>query len=48
MFAAINGAIAQHKLEPVIDRVFPFEESLEAFHHLESAQHFGKTVIQID
>jgi len=48
IFAAMNDVIAQHKLEPVIDRVFSFEESLEAFRHLESARHFGKIVISID
>jgi len=48
MFEAMNAAITRHRLEPVIDRVFPFEESLAAFRHLESAQHFGKIVIRID
>jgi NADPH:quinone reductase-like Zn-dependent oxidoreductase len=48
MFAAMNEAIAQHHLEPVIDRVFSFDESPDAFRHLESGQHFGKIVIRID
>jgi NADPH:quinone reductase-like Zn-dependent oxidoreductase len=48
MFAAMNNAITQHQLEPVIDRVFSFDESLDAFRHLEAAQHFGKIVIRID
>jgi NADPH:quinone reductase-like Zn-dependent oxidoreductase len=48
MFHAMNEAITQHKLEPVIDRLFSFEESVEAFRHLEAAQHFGKVVIRID
>ena len=48
MFRAMNEAITQHRLEPVIDRVFSFDESPEAFRHLESAQHFGKIVIRID
>jgi len=48
MFAAMNNAITQHHLEPVIDRVFSFDESLDAFRHLEAAQHFGKIVIRID
>lgn len=46
MFEAMNAAIVQHKLEPIIDRVFPFDESIAAFRHLESGQHFGKIVIR--
>jgi len=48
MFKAMNDAITQHRLEPVIDRVFSFDESPDAFRLLESAQHFGKIVIRID
>ena len=48
MFRAMNDAITQHRLEPVIDRVFSFDESPDAFRHLESAQHFGKIVIRMD
>jgi NADPH:quinone reductase-like Zn-dependent oxidoreductase len=48
MFQAMNEAITHHRLEPIIDRVFSFDESPDAFRHLESAQHFGKIVIRID
>ena len=48
MFNAMNKAITRHQLEPVIDRVFSFDESPEAFRHLESAQHFGKIVIRAE
>jgi NADPH:quinone reductase-like Zn-dependent oxidoreductase len=48
MFEAMNAAITQHRLEPVIDRVFSFDESLDAFRHMESGQHFGKIVIRLD
>ena len=48
MFEAMNACIAQHRLEPVIDRAFSFDEAPEAFRHLESAQHFGKVVIRVD
>ena len=44
----MNDAITQHRLEPVIDRVYSFDESPAAFRHLESAQHFGKIVIRVD
>jgi NADPH:quinone reductase-like Zn-dependent oxidoreductase len=48
IFESMNRAIAHYKIEPVIDRVFSFDESVAAFHHLESAQHFGKIVISIN
>ncbi|WP_205661228.1 zinc-binding dehydrogenase [Amycolatopsis vastitatis] len=41
----MNRVIAAHKLRPVIDRVFPFEEALAAADHLKSGAHFGKVVI---
>ncbi|HEX4140412.1 MAG TPA: NAD(P)-dependent alcohol dehydrogenase [Candidatus Methylacidiphilales bacterium] len=47
MFVAMNAAIARHKLEPVIDRVFRFDESVAALRHLETGQHFGKIVIRV-
>ena len=47
MFEAMNAAIAKHKLVPIVDRVFSFDDSITAFQHLESGQHFGKVVIQI-
>lgn len=46
MFEAMNSAIALHKLRPVIDRVFPFEETREALKHMESGAHFGKIVVR--
>jgi len=48
IFEEMNQAITQHKLEPVIDHVFSFDESVSAFRHLESAQHSGKVVISVD
>lgn len=44
-FEAMNRAIALHRLQPVIDRVFPFEHALDAYRHFESRAHFGKVVI---
>ncbi|MEV4021083.1 NAD(P)-dependent alcohol dehydrogenase [Nonomuraea angiospora] len=41
----MNRVIAAHKLRPVIDRVFPFEEALDAASYLASGAHFGKVVI---
>jgi NADPH:quinone reductase-like Zn-dependent oxidoreductase len=47
MFEAMNRAIAASGMQPVIDRVFAFEEAPAAFRHLQLAQHFGKVVIRV-
>jgi NADPH:quinone reductase-like Zn-dependent oxidoreductase len=45
IFEAMNRAIAAHRIRPVIDRVFPFDEAREAMHYMESGSHYGKIVI---
>ncbi len=45
MFEDMNRLIVGESIRPVIDRVFPFSESLAAFNYLESGSHFGKVVI---
>lgn len=45
-FEAMNRAISMHRLQPVIDRVFPFAEAKEAFRHFLGRGHFGKVVIR--
>lgn len=47
MFEAMNRAITLHKLRPVIDRVFEFDQAPDAFGYLQSGAHFGKVVIHI-
>ncbi|BBH24484.1 NADPH:quinone oxidoreductase [Paenibacillus baekrokdamisoli] len=47
MFEAMNRAISQNKLRPVIDRVFPFEESVEALRYLAEGSYFGKICIKL-
>jgi NADPH:quinone reductase-like Zn-dependent oxidoreductase len=47
MFEEMNRAIAFHRMQPVIDRVFPFDQASEALRYLEAAQHFGKVVIRL-
>lgn len=47
MFEAMNRAITVARMKPVIDKVFPFEETPAAFRHMQSAQHFGKIVIDL-
>ena len=48
MFENMNRAIALHKLKPIIDRVFPFDQATAAYQHLESGAHFGKIVIKLE
>jgi len=47
MFEAMNRAIGLHKLQPVVDRVFPFAEAPAAFRYMESGAHFGKVCLRI-
>ena len=47
MFAAMNAAVAEAKLRPVIDRAFPFEEAQMAYRRLELGAHFGKVVVSV-
>src|SRR5579863_2130860 len=47
MFQDMNRAITANQLRPVIDRVFGFEESLDALRYLQTAQHVGKIVISL-
>jgi NADPH:quinone reductase-like Zn-dependent oxidoreductase len=44
-FELMNRATAYHRIKPVVDRVFPFEDAKSAYRYLESRQHFGKVVI---
>ncbi len=45
MFSSMNAAIALHRLHPVIDRTFGFEEIGEALRLMEAGGHFGKICI---
>jgi NADPH:quinone reductase-like Zn-dependent oxidoreductase len=46
MFEAMNRAISLHQIKPIIDRVFPFDATPEAYRYLKSGSHFGKVVIE--
>lgn len=46
-FEAMNRAIENNNLKPVIDRTFPFSAFKEAFHYVAGGHHFGKVVIQL-
>ena len=47
MFEAMNRAITQNKMKPIIDQVFPFQEAKDALKYLKSRNHFGKVVIAL-
>jgi NADPH:quinone reductase-like Zn-dependent oxidoreductase len=44
-FEAMLRAMAQHRIKPVIDRVFAFEELKESMAHLQSGRQFGKVCV---
>jgi NADPH:quinone reductase-like Zn-dependent oxidoreductase len=46
-FEAMNAFIDRHRIKPVIDRVFEFEDAQAAFALMESNAFFGKIVIRI-
>jgi NADPH:quinone reductase-like Zn-dependent oxidoreductase len=46
-FEDMNRFIAQHRFQPVIDRVFDFNDTLEAYRYYESGTAFGKVVISV-
>jgi len=47
MFASMLKAIEVSQMRPVIDRVFPFDQAVDALKYLESGAHFGKVVISL-
>ena len=46
--AFVLDAIQNHQLRPVIDRVFPFDEIVDAYRYMESSKQTGKIVISTD
>jgi NADPH:quinone reductase-like Zn-dependent oxidoreductase len=47
MFERLVRVLEQSSVDPVIDRVFSFEETRAAYEHLASGAHFGKVVIRL-
>ena len=45
MFEEMNDFIGTHRLRPVIDQVFAFDEFPQAMTYLASGAHFGKVVV---
>lgn len=48
LFREMMDVVGLHRIKPVIDRVFPFDETPAAYRHLKAAGHFGKIVIGVD
>jgi NADPH:quinone reductase-like Zn-dependent oxidoreductase len=46
-FEAMNRAITQHGLKPVVDSTHPLERAADAFRHMEQGKHFGKIVVSL-
>lgn len=44
-FEEMNAAFDQNRIRPVIDKVFPFEESRAALEYMASGKHFGKICV---
>ncbi|HJU40884.1 MAG TPA: NAD(P)-dependent alcohol dehydrogenase [Tahibacter sp.] len=40
--------VALHRIRPVVDRVFAFDEARDAYAYLDAGSHFGKVVISVD
>lgn len=47
MFRDLVRALDASAIEPVIDRVFAFDEVRAAYEHLASGKHFGKVVVRL-
>jgi len=47
IFERMNRVIDLHKIQPVVDQVFPFADAHAAFEYLGSQQHVGKVVIDV-
>ena len=46
-FEAMNRFLTEHKLKPVVDRVFPFEEAPQAYEFMDNGSYLGKIVIRL-
>lgn len=47
MFERMNRAISHHRMRPVVDEVFSFDEVTEAFEYLGAGSHFGKVCVEV-
>lgn len=47
MFEAMNRALSLHRVRPIVDRTFRFEDARAALVHLEKCSHFGKIALTV-
>jgi len=47
-FERMNRALAIHRIQPIVDRVFRFAEAPDAFRLMASGVHFGKICIEVE
>ena len=47
MFRSMNRAIELHKIKPVIDKIFPFDQARQAMEYMLSGVHLGKVVVDV-
>jgi NADPH:quinone reductase-like Zn-dependent oxidoreductase len=43
----MNRFLAEHKIRPVVDRAFSFEEAAKAYDFMDNGSYFGKIVIRV-
>lgn len=46
-FSNMCRAIEHHQIQPVVDRVFPFDEAPQALAYMREGRHFGKVCVEI-
>jgi NADPH:quinone reductase-like Zn-dependent oxidoreductase len=46
-FEALNAFLAEHRVKPIVDKVFEFEDAPAAFEAMENGEFFGKIVIRL-
>jgi NADPH:quinone reductase-like Zn-dependent oxidoreductase len=46
-FEALNAFVAEHKIKPIVDKVFAFEDAPAAFAAMDEGEFFGKIVIKL-
>jgi zinc-binding alcohol dehydrogenase/oxidoreductase len=46
-FSAMLKFVNQHKIKPLIDKIFPLDQAQKAFERLAAGKQMGKIVLQI-
>jgi len=48
MLTELSDFMAEHNIQPVVDKTFSFSDAKLAYQHMAAAKHFGKVVIEAD